>query len=115
MTALEADAGCQMPDARCRWPVAGEPGALVLTGHRHPSEAGILEERHTAGVSETALLSEAALAEDWGRPEEDEAWRRLRAGAVILVQFPFSDLPQTKLCSAVVLAGVAVGTGFSAK
>src|SRR5450432_3809772 len=72
---------CQMPDARCRWPVAGEPGALVLTGHRHPSEAGILEERHTAGVSETALLSEVALAEDWDRPEEDEAWRRLRAGA----------------------------------
>ncbi len=25
-------------------------------------------------VPETALLSEAALAEDWNRPEEDEAW-----------------------------------------
>ena len=25
-------------------------------------------------VSEAALLSEAALAEDWNRPEEDEAW-----------------------------------------
>ena len=24
--------------------------------------------------SETALLSEAALAEDWNRPEEDAAW-----------------------------------------
>ena len=25
-------------------------------------------------VSETALLSEEALAKDWCRPEEDEAW-----------------------------------------
>ena len=24
--------------------------------------------------SETALLSEAALAKDWNQPEEDEAW-----------------------------------------
>jgi hypothetical protein len=29
-------------------------------------------------VSETALLSEAALAEDWNRPEEDEAWAHLQ-------------------------------------
>jgi len=29
-------------------------------------------------VAETALLSEAALAEDWMRPEEDEAWAYLR-------------------------------------
>jgi hypothetical protein len=28
--------------------------------------------------SETALLSEAALAEDWDRPEEDEAWQHLQ-------------------------------------
>lgn len=28
--------------------------------------------------SETALLSEAALSEDWERPEEDEAWRHLQ-------------------------------------
>jgi len=27
---------------------------------------------------ETALLSEAALAEDWNRPEEEEAWRHLQ-------------------------------------
>ena len=31
-------------------------------------------------VSETALLSEAALAEDWMRPEEDEAWAHLQSG-----------------------------------
>jgi hypothetical protein len=38
----------------------------------------ILEPRPTARASETALLSEAALAQDWGRPEEDEAWSHLR-------------------------------------
>ncbi len=30
-------------------------------------------------VSETALLSEKALAEDWNRPEEDEAWSHLQS------------------------------------
>ena len=29
-------------------------------------------------VAETALLSEAALAEDWMRPEEDKAWAYLQ-------------------------------------
>jgi predicted DNA-binding antitoxin AbrB/MazE fold protein len=29
-------------------------------------------------VAETALLSEAALAEDWNKPEEDEAWSYLK-------------------------------------
>ncbi|HEX6184540.1 MAG TPA: hypothetical protein VFZ44_11710 [Pyrinomonadaceae bacterium] len=38
----------------------------------------ILEEMPAADVSETALLSEQALAEDWNRPEEDEAWSHLQ-------------------------------------
>jgi hypothetical protein len=29
-------------------------------------------------VDESALLSEAALAEDWARPEEDAAWAHLQ-------------------------------------
>lgn len=29
-------------------------------------------------VSDTALLSEAALAKDWNRPEEDAAWAHLQ-------------------------------------
>jgi hypothetical protein len=29
-------------------------------------------------IAETALLSEAALAEDWMKPEEDEAWAYLQ-------------------------------------
>jgi hypothetical protein len=36
----------------------------------------ILEEPVEA-VSATALLSEQALAQDWMRPEEDEAWSYL--------------------------------------
>ena len=36
----------------------------------------ILEEEP---VAETALLSEAALAGDWNRPEEDEAWAHLQS------------------------------------
>jgi len=35
-------------------------------------------DRPIAGVSETALLSEPALAEDWNQPEEDEAWSYLQ-------------------------------------
>lgn len=38
----------------------------------------ILEERPVTGVPEIALLSEAALAEDWNQPEEDEAWPHLQ-------------------------------------
>lgn len=38
----------------------------------------ILEEEPATEVSETALLSEQALAEDWSRPEEDEAWSHLQ-------------------------------------
>ena len=38
----------------------------------------ILEEEWISRVSETALLSEAALAEDWNRPEEEAAWSHLQ-------------------------------------
>jgi len=37
----------------------------------------ILEEPAQA-LAETTLLSEAALAEDWDRPEEDAAWEYLQ-------------------------------------
>ncbi|MDM8529071.1 hypothetical protein QUF58_12805 [Anaerolineales bacterium HSG24] len=35
-------------------------------------------EQTTNHVTETALLSEPALAEDWNKPEEDEAWSHLQ-------------------------------------
>jgi hypothetical protein len=38
----------------------------------------ILEEVPRTDVSETTLLSEPALAQDWERPEEDEAWSHLQ-------------------------------------
>ena len=38
----------------------------------------ILEEEPMGHPAETALLSEAALAEDWNRPEEDAAWAHLQ-------------------------------------
>lgn len=38
----------------------------------------ILEDAPHESTSETALLSESALAEDWNRPEEDEAWSHLQ-------------------------------------
>ena len=38
----------------------------------------ILDDAPTVATHETALLSESALAEDWNRPEEDEAWSHLQ-------------------------------------
>ena len=38
----------------------------------------ILEEEPDTSIHDTALLSEAALAEDWNRPEEDAAWSHLQ-------------------------------------
>ncbi len=38
----------------------------------------ILEDAPGTFANETALLSEAALAEDWNRPEEDAAWSYLQ-------------------------------------
>lgn len=41
----------------------------------------VLDEESKAsehGVSETTLLSEEALAEDWNKEEEDEAWKHLQ-------------------------------------
>ena len=39
----------------------------------------ILEEEPVIRVPETALLSEASLAQDWNRPEEDAAWSHLQS------------------------------------
>ena len=39
----------------------------------------ILDEAPDSNMSETALLSESALAEDWDRPEEEAAWQHLQS------------------------------------
>ena len=36
-----------------------------------------LENKTRTKISETAVLSEASLAKDWLKPEEDEAWQNL--------------------------------------
>lgn len=38
----------------------------------------ILEDEPASTFPVTALLSEQALADDWNRPEEDEAWSHLQ-------------------------------------
>jgi hypothetical protein len=50
---------------------------IVLSSPRR-ALVTILEEAPT--VNDAALLSEAALAEDWNRPEEDAAWAHLQPG-----------------------------------
>src|ERR1700750_2601396 len=60
----------------------------VVEAHRPEFETALMRVfRHamaictpleSAEASETALLSEQALAEDWSRPEEEEAWSHLQ-------------------------------------
>jgi hypothetical protein len=40
----------------------------------------VLDDEPNVHPIETALLSEAALSEDWNRPEEDAAWAHLQQG-----------------------------------
>jgi hypothetical protein len=51
--------------------------SVTITGARR-ALVTILDEEPSAVVAETALLSEAALAEDWNRKEEDAAWAHLQ-------------------------------------
>ncbi len=51
--------------------------SVTLTASRR-ALVTILEEEPNDAVSETALLSEFALAEDWNKPEEEAAWRHLQ-------------------------------------
>jgi hypothetical protein len=53
---------------RLAQPIKLPPGRSALV---------IILDEPAVGVSETALLSEQALAEDWDRPAEDKAWSRL--------------------------------------
>ena len=53
---------------------------IKLTGVRR-ALVTILEETASSEASEIALLSEQALAADWERPEEDEAWSHLQPQA----------------------------------
>ena len=52
--------------------------APIPPGKARKAVLTIFDETPTLGASETALLSEAALAKDWNRPEEDAAWSYLQ-------------------------------------
>lgn len=63
--------------------VIDEQGNVRLLEPIHPRRARrafvmILDEGPADRGAETARLSEASLAEDWNRPEEDEAWSHLQ-------------------------------------
>ena len=64
--------------------VVDATGCVRLLGEVHVSSprralVTVLEEP-AALPGETALLVEAALVEDWNRPEEDAAWAYLQPG-----------------------------------
>jgi hypothetical protein len=60
-TTIEAEVD-EQGNIRPKEPVVLAPGSRVLVTVLEP------------GRAETALLSEASLAADWQRPEEDAAW-----------------------------------------
>ncbi len=53
--------------------------AVPLSGTRRVLIV-ILDEQPAVFPNETAQLSEASLAKDWNRPEEDAAWAHLQLG-----------------------------------
>jgi hypothetical protein len=63
--------------------IIDETGNIRLLEPLHLSSAHralvtVLDENSPIAGSETALLSELALAADWNRPEEDAAWSHLQ-------------------------------------
>jgi hypothetical protein len=50
----------------------------VHLDRRHRALVMIMPDEVASGAGECALLSEAALAEDWNNPEEDAAWQHLQ-------------------------------------
>ncbi len=45
----------------------------------HRALVMIMLDQAAQGVSECALLSQEALAQDWNNPEEDAAWQHLQS------------------------------------
>lgn len=52
--------------------------ALKLSGQRRALVI-VLDDADTPVLNEAYLLSEASLAVDWNRPEEDAAWAHLQS------------------------------------
>ena len=58
----------------------GEVRLVELVRLSSPRRALVTILEEAPCVDDPALLSEAALAEDWNRPEEDAAWAHLQPG-----------------------------------
>lgn len=63
--------------------VIDEEGQVQLLEPLRPAVARralvtILDEQPATRTPDSALLGESALAEDWHRPEEDQAWSHLQ-------------------------------------
>ena len=52
----------------------------------------ILEDEPSPHIHETALLSEAVLAEEWDLPEEDAAWSHLQPAQLFGCPTPISQM-----------------------
>ena len=66
------------------------PESMEFLAQLSQEEAVISMEALKRELLETALLSEAALAEDWLRPEEEEAWSYLSPQQQF-TQLPFEE------------------------
>jgi len=66
---------CAIPDRRAEW-IGAFGGELIGASTREVYQRVILPPCQS---DETALLSEAALAEGWSQPEEDAAWAHLQS------------------------------------
>lgn len=64
---------------------------------------------------EPALMAETALAQERLNPEEGGAWVHLQRVNVAVIPFPFSDLSQKKLRSALLRPTQLKAIRFSAK
>jgi hypothetical protein len=51
---------------------------IQLSGAKRVLVTFLVDEPDTMEATETALLSEGALGEDWERPEEEKAWEHLQ-------------------------------------
>lgn len=57
-----------------------EPSRQIKLQEPHLSHTGAIVTIDTPKIPDTALLSEAALGEDWNQSEEDQAWAHLQQG-----------------------------------
>ena len=78
----EIGSGYSLPMIQTLEAIVDERGAVrllepVQLGRRHRALVTILA-HEPSDAHETALLSQASIAEDWNRPDEEAAWAHLQ-------------------------------------